>query len=218
MAHDQNQFASDVRVGIIAFVGVLFLILGIAFAGGDKGLLLRKTSTVKARLSDVGGLKKGGSVTMGGMVVGKVTDITFVNDTQATAEEKNQIEVTMEVRSDMRHRIFSNSVPAVRTQGMLGDRYVDIPPGSKDSPVLKEGQILTGAKTTDFDKTLGQAIAVLSETEKLLSAVNQQRGTVGQLLYDEKFYNHLLDITAELNDLIKDFKKNPRRYIKFSVF
>ena len=220
--YEQDQAWSNLRIGIITFTGLVFLVLGITFAGGDKGLLFKQTSTVKARLSDVGGLKKGGSVTMNGMVIGKVAGIAFTDgqDGKEAAPEsgKNQIEVTMEIRSDLRNRIKTDSVPAVRTQGMLGDRYIDIPPGTDEAGVLPEGKVLIGAAAGDFDKTLKQAMDVMGETQKLLSAINAQRGTAGKLLYDEQFYNHLLDITNELNELLKDFKKNPRRYIKFSLF
>ena len=78
--------------------------------------------------------------------------------------------------------------------------------------------MLLGVAASDFDKTLTEAIQVLRETDKMLSAVNRKEGTAGKLLYDEQFYNHLLEIASELDALIKDFKKNPRRYIKFSVF
>ena len=229
--NNQERVWSDFRVGLIALVSLVVLVAGIAFAGGDKGLLFKKTSTIRARLTDIGGLKKGSSVSMSGMIVGKVTGVSFVPSLSAPSEglipnaeaaiatsPVNQIEVTMEVRSDVRDRIKTDSVPAVRTQGMLGDRYIDLPPGSKEAEPLGEGKVLLGASSSDFDKTLTQALAVLSETEKLLSAVNRQKGTAGKLLYDEQFYNHLLDITTELDGLVKDFKKNPRRYIKFSVF
>ena len=216
--YDQKQGVSDFRVGIIAFTGLVFLILGIVFAGGDKGLIFKKTSTLKALLSDVGGLKRGGSVAMNGMIVGRVMDVSFSQDAQANGEEKNRIEVTMEVRSDMRERIRADSVPAVRTQGMLGDRYIDIPPGTEAAGPLAEGQVLIGASATDFDKTLNQAISVLSETQKILSAVNAQRGTIGQLVYDQEFYHRLNGIAKELRDLLQDFKKNPKRYIDLSVF
>jgi ABC-type transporter Mla subunit MlaD len=124
----------------------------------------------------------------------------------------------MEIRSDVRERIKTDSVPAIRTQGMLGDRYIDISMGTETAPSLPEGAPLVGEAATDFDKTLRQATEVLDETEKLLTAVNEQRGTAGQLVYDEKLYTSLTEITTELKDLIQDFKKNPRRYIKFSLF
>ena len=225
---EKTQVWSDFRVGIITFIGLVFLVLGITFAGGDKGLLFKKTSVVKARLADVGGLKKGGSVTMNGMVIGKVTNIIFTDGhdgvavtaggSKAAGQEKNQIEVTMEIRSDLRSRLKMDSVPQVRTQGMLGDRYIDLPSGSESAAVLPEGRVLVGAGAGDFDKTLIQAINVMSETQKMLKAINDEQGTAGKLVYDEKFYNNLTAITDQLDDLIKDFKKNPRRYIKFSIF
>lgn len=215
---DQKQAVSDFRVGVIVFAGLVFIILGIAFAGGDKGLLFKKTTILKARLTDVGGLKRGASVSMNGMVVGKVTETTFVQDVQANGNEKNHIEVTMELRSDVRERIHNDSIPAVRTQGMLGDRFIDIPPGTEESGVLPEGKVLIGASATDFDKTLHQAISLMSETEQILSAVNDQKGTIGQLVHDQAFYDRLLEIARDLRDLLEDFKKDPKRYIDLSVF
>ena len=177
---------SDVRVGLLTFAALLLLVLGITFAGGDKGLFLQKTSFLKAHLADVGGLKKGSSVTMGGMTIGRVTDIHFV------ANPEELIEVDFQVRSDIRGRIKADSICSVRTQGMLGDRYLDVSLGTKEASTLAEG-------------------AVLGETEKVLTAVNEKQGTVGQFFYDGEFYR-------ELTDLIKDFKKHPRKYIKFSLF
>jgi len=177
--NDPGKAWSDFRVGLITFAGLFFLILGVVFAGGDKGLLFRKTTVVKARLADVGGLKKGSSVSMGGMTLGRVTDIAFVD-----VEAQGRIEVTMEIRSDVRERIKIDSVPAIRTQGMLGDRYIDISMGSEGAAPLPEATPLAGDPASDFDKTLRQATEVMEETE----------------------------------DLLKDFKKNPRRYIKFSLF
>ena len=211
--YNQDKAWSDFRVGVVTFAGLFLLILGVVFAGGDKGLLFRKTSIVKARLGDVGGLKKGCSVTMGGMTIGRVTDIAF-----AKTEKGVEIEVMMQIRSDIRGRIKADSIPAVRTQGMLGDRYIDISMGSEAALALPEGASLLGDAASDFDKTLRHANDVLSETEKLLSAVNEQRGTVGRFVYDEQLYKGLTQITDELNELLKDFKKNPRRYIKFSLF
>lgn len=211
--YDQEKVWSDFRVGLITFAGLFLLIFGVVFAGGDKGLLFRSTSIVKARLADVGGLKRGSSVTMGGMTVGRVTHISFVD-----GEKGNQVEVAMEVRSDIRSRIKADSVPAIRTQGMLGDRYVDISMGSDGAEELPKASALVGGSAGDFDKTLRETTEVLNEAEKLLTAINDQRGTAGRFVYDEELYNTLTEITNELRDLIKDFKKHPRKYIKFSLF
>lgn len=187
-AYSQEKMWSDFRVGLITFAGLALLVLGVIFAGGDKGLLFQKTSIVKAHLLDVGGLKKGSSVTLLGMAVGRVTDIGFATSVNPG---ESVVEVVMEVRSDVRARIKKDSVPVVRTQGMLGDRYIDIFGGTAVSEPLPEGEALVGDAATDFDKTLREATEVLDKSDKVL---------------------------LTLNDLMQDFKKNPRRYFKFSVF
>lgn len=208
-----EQSATDFRVGLMAFTGLCLLILGITFAGGDKGLLFAPVSTVKARLADVGGLKKGSAVTIGGMPIGKVMGIYF-----SDSADLPKIEVVMNVRSDMRAIIRKDSLPVVKTQGMLGDRYLEISTGTEEAPVLGENEPLVGSAASDFDKTMNEANNALSETSKLLSAINQKEGTAGQFIYDRQVYENLAKMTDELNTLIQDFKKNPRKYVKFSVF
>lgn len=212
--HQQENMWSDLRVGIVIFVGMLLLFLGIVFAGGDKGLLFRKKAYLMAELSNVGGLKRGSSVTMNGMTIGQVTEIGF----SSSPQKNGSIEVTMQIRSDIRSRIKADSVPSVRTQGMLGDRYVDISAGGSEAPMLPEGKSLAGEGASDFDQTFREALRVLQETEKLLHAMNGQEGTMGKFFYDERFYDNLIRITDELNSFLQDFQKRPRKYIKFSIF
>ena len=209
---EKERIMSDFRVGIVTFISIILLVVGITFAGGDKGLLFQKTLTVKALLYDVGGLKRGSTVTMGGMNVGKVTKVSFVQE-----KESSLIEVTMEVRSDIGGRIKSDSVPSVRTQGMLGDRYIEISMGTPDSPPLPYGQALKGRESSDFDGTIREARNTLEETTKMLTAINTKQGTMGQLVYDTEFYKKLLNIMTAVNEVVDDFKKHPRKYVKLSI-
>ena len=138
---------SDLRVGAIVLIAILLIVFGVSFAGGDKGLLFQKRSVVKALLPNVGGLKSGSAVTMGGMNIGRVTHLQFA---EASAR---QVEVVMEVRQDVRSKIKTDSTPSVKTQGMLGDRYIDIAPGSETAQTLTDGGHLIGESATAFDDT-----------------------------------------------------------------
>ncbi len=208
---DQKKWA-DVRVGLIAFLALFFLIAGVTLAGGDKGLLFGKPYAMKALMKDVGGLKKGAGVTMGGMTIGKVSDIGFAQS------EEDLIEAVLLINAKHRNRVKEDSLPSVKTQGMLGDRYVEISMGSKDAATLAEGDPLVGAGASDFDAALRQTTTVLNETEKLLLAVNQKEGTLGKIFYDEKLYNTLTEVSDALKELLRDFKANPKRYVKLSLF
>lgn len=208
-----EQTAVDFRVGIISFTALCLLVLAITFAGGDKGLLFQRTLRIKAQMADVGGLKTGSSVTMGGMNIGKVEKIYF-----AGTNHDCPVEVWLQIQSSMRPHIKKDSIPAIRTQGMLGDRYIEIEKGTLEAEALDEGEFLKGNGASDFDNTLKNANSTLQETTKMISAINQQEGTIGRFMYDEAFYTNLNEITLELNEILKDFKKNPRRYVKFSLF
>ena len=213
MTYDQTQTQSDFRVGLLTFLALCILAAGITLAGGDKGLLFQKTTLVRARLCNIGGLKKGAAVTMGGMSIGKVQKLTF-----ASGAAPSCIELVLDVNQKMRPHIKADSMPAIKTQGMLGDRYIEISPGSPNAPPLAEDGFLAGKSAADFDETLHEANNTLSETTKMLGAINRQEGTVGQFLYNKEFYTRLTEIETELHELLKDFKKQPRKYIKFSVF
>lgn len=213
MSVSSKEAWSDFRVGLVTFTTLFVLIAGLVFAGGEKGILFKQTVSLKGYMPDVGGLKRGSAVTMGGMSIGQVNAIEF-----APVNNPEPVEITMEIRSDLRGWIKEDSIPSVRTQGMLGDRYVDLSLGSEKAAVLPEGGYLVGDSASNFDATLARATNVLSETEKMLRAVNKQKGTAGKFLYDEQFYSKLISLTEELNTLIKDVKENPRRYLKFSVF
>ena len=211
--NDASKISSDFRVGILTFTALCFLVLAILFAGGDKGLFFQKTASLEAWLLDIGGLKKGAAVTMGGMVIGKVTSMEFIR-----AEDRAFIKVMMKIRNDMRDQIKKDSVPSIKTQGMLGDRYIEISMAGPESPTLPENARLIGGAATDFDDALKEAKSTLSETTKLLTAINSKEGTIGKLFYDEAFHSQLSEITEEVSELVKDFKRDPRKYVKLSIF
>jgi len=54
--------------------------------------------------------------------------------------------------------------------------------------------------------------------ELILKRVEHGQGTLGKLSRDDKLYKELLQTTQNLNDLIRDIQKNPKRYLKLEVF
>lgn len=210
-AFGHEKMKSDFRVGLISFLAIGLLVAGITMTGGTKGLIFTETAIIKALMQDVGGLNKGSAVTMAGMNIGQVKDIIF-------PFSGHYVEVKMEIQADLRHRIKDDSVPSIRTQGMLGDRYIEISMGSENAKTLPERDALMGEHGSQFDETINRAEAVLTETEKLLGAINQQTGTVGQLFYNEELYHTLNSTIEELRELIIDFKANPKKYIDLDIF
>lgn len=66
--------------------------------------------------------------------------------------------------------------------------------------------------------TITNVNVVLSKVSDITNKINSGEGSLGLLVNDKKLYNNLEKSSAELEQLIKDMKLNPHRYLNFSVF
>jgi phospholipid/cholesterol/gamma-HCH transport system substrate-binding protein len=66
--------------------------------------------------------------------------------------------------------------------------------------------------------TVSNANRSITEINKALVALNKAQGTAGKLIYNDSIYNNLNKVLADLDNVLLDFKANPRRYIGVSVF
>jgi phospholipid/cholesterol/gamma-HCH transport system substrate-binding protein len=117
--------------------------------------------------------------------------------------------VWLAISARVQDQIRQDSRARVRTQGLLGDRLIDIEPGSPDSPVLVQGDTLGAAPALSYEELLGQgADAVQSLTTlsndltETLGRVAAGEGSLGRLLVDDDLYGGLVLLNENLNALI----------------
>jgi len=122
----------DLWVGIFAVIGIgamLFLSLKVAnlasFSSGD-------TYQISAKFENIGGLKIRGAVKSAGVVVGRVSDIRFDNES---------FDAVVSMNIDSRYQFPKDSSAKILTSGLLGDQYIGITAGG-DSANLKNGDTL----------------------------------------------------------------------------
>ena len=70
----------------------------------------------------------------------------------------------------------------------------------------------------DFKKIIDKADEAVGNFNEMSKKINAGEGTLGQLLNDKRMYDNLEAATKELEQLLRDIKLNPKRYIHFSVF
>jgi len=122
----------DLWVGIFAVVGIgaiLFLSLKVAnlasFSSSD-------TYQINAKFENIGGLKIRAPVKSAGVVVGRVGDIRFDNES---------FEAVVALNLDSRFKFPRDSSAKILTSGLLGEQYIGITAGG-DSAFLKAGDTL----------------------------------------------------------------------------
>lgn len=116
------------RINLELGVG-LFLIAGIgclawiAVKLGDVGLLPDRTYPLNARFVSISGLKDGATVELAGVRIGRVSNIDLDNE---------DYEAIVEMTIDEGVRLQEDTIASIRTQGIIGDRFIKLSPGGSD--------------------------------------------------------------------------------------
>ena len=65
---------------------------------------------------------------------------------------------------------------------------------------------------------INNAEATAAELQQITQRINNGEGTLGALMNNDKLYNNLENTSAQLNKLLIDVQKNPKRYVSFPIF
>ena len=69
-----------------------------------------------------------------------------------------------------------------------------------------------------FDRMTARLESAAESLELVMKRLEHGQGTLGRLSRDDKLYKELLQTTQNLNDLVRDIRKNPKRYVKIELF
>ncbi|HSO73944.1 MAG TPA: MlaD family protein [Blastocatellia bacterium] len=197
---------SELRVGLLAVGAITVLIVFILSVSGDISLFTRKL-TYKTRFAAADGLKNGDEVRLGGKLVGKVEKVEF-GAIPASKDDKT-IVVTMTIDAgEVQDRIRTDSQAVLAQQGFLGDRVVDVSPGTSNAEVVPDGGEIASADQASLSQVFSGASDILvqfntvgKQLQELMDNINQGRGTVGKLLHDDALYTNLNRTVVEFQQV-----------------
>ena len=152
----------EVKVGILILTA-LGLLVGFILVMG--GINFQPTYPIFAEFDNPGGLQSGAPVKIAGVKVGKLGAIEFRGGEQSAAGTRVPL-VRIELRVETRYQksIHDNALFYVTTQGVLGEQFLAIEPGSVDRPVLPEGAIVRGLDPPRLDMLLAESYELLHST------------------------------------------------------
>jgi phospholipid/cholesterol/gamma-HCH transport system substrate-binding protein len=70
----------------------------------------------------------------------------------------------------------------------------------------------------EFNRIVQNADETLLNLNEISNKLNNGDGSLGKLLNDEQMYQNIENATKEMEELVRDIKLNPKRYVHFSVF
>jgi len=157
---ERREIALKFRVGVFVLVA-LAAFLGLVYALGARARLFEAHYTIHADFTEVGGLVEGATVRLAGVQIGRVTGVHL------PGEPGGKVRVDLTIARRYADRIRKNSIARIETQGLLGDRIVEITVGNATAPPVAPGEVLAARDPADF----GRVIAAGAETAKDVGAL-----------------------------------------------
>ncbi len=203
------------RLGLFVVATLLILAVGVFLIGSNESLFQR-TFPVKAAFHNVAGLNEGADVRVGGIHKGTVKRIDLPHNSDGS------VTVSMELASATRDVVKQDSVASIQSEGLVGDKFVEISFGSPGAQRLKDGDAIKSKPPVDISDIITktdqimdmakEAVQNVSATADNLDAVsskiNQGEGTVGALVNDKTVYQQATAGTAAFRDDMEALKHN----------
>lgn len=126
------------RINIETIVGI-FLVLGLVALAylsvklGGVSLFGTDQYRVTAQFGNISGLTKDATVEIAGVIVGKVSNVSLNGDDY-------QAKVEMLINPDV--KLQEDTIASIRTQGIIGDKYVKLSPGASEDLIKDGGEII----------------------------------------------------------------------------
>ncbi len=188
---------SQVKVGLLVLVALTILVVMIMSLEEGMGLLVRQ-SKFRAVVPHTQSLKVGAPVRMNGVDIGNVRHI-------AIAEDMPRVEITFSVKRNVAAHIREDATISIRPMGLLGDKFLEILPGTPSKPSLAPGSVLVGQAEADLGGFASDASATIEnvnnaikEIQRILVNISQGEGTASKLITDPSLYDRSQRVMEKL--------------------
>jgi phospholipid/cholesterol/gamma-HCH transport system substrate-binding protein len=180
------QDSRNLRLGIFVIVGTTLLITAL-YIIGSKQNLFGSTFKISAQFNDVNGLMKGNNVRFAGINVGTVESVNIITDTS--------VNVIMIIENNAQQYIKKNALASVGTDGLMGNKLVNINSVNAESPIIEENDVLQSLKPVEMDQMV-RTLDVTNENIKVISS--NLRNITDKINSKNSLWNLLMDtIVAE---------------------
>jgi len=161
---DGRSYALQLRIGAFILVAIA-VFLSIVYLLGARARYFESKYDLVAEFTEVGGLIEGATVRLAGVQIGRVTSVIL------PPQPGGKVRVTMTVARRFQDRIRANSEARISTQGLLGDKIVEITMGLPDAPPLRPGQALASQDPQEMGRMFAEGASTLKSINELVSTL-----------------------------------------------
>ena len=162
---DGRSYGLQLRIGAFILVA-LGVFLAIVYLLGARARYFESKYDLVAEFTEVGGLIEGATVRLAGVQIGRVTSVIL------PPQPGGKVRVTMTVARRFQDRIRRNSEARLSTQGLLGDKIVEITMGLPDATPLGPSQALASQDPQEMSRMFAEGAGTLKSINELVSTLH----------------------------------------------
>jgi phospholipid/cholesterol/gamma-HCH transport system substrate-binding protein len=158
----------NTKLGGLVIAGILFLVFTLYMIGKNQNMF-GASITLTAMVDNVNGLVPGNNVRFKGLDVGTVKSIEMAND--------SSINVQMYVRKRMVPYIKKNALTAIGTDGLMGNKIIQIIPQPGEAENVEEGDVIFSTipvSTDDMMQRMGSSSEFVEKTTENLYEITEK--------------------------------------------
>ena len=173
MNGEGHERGRTLRVGIFVLIG-LAAFLGMIYALGARARLFEPRFTVSAEFTEVGGLVEGATVRLAGVQIGRVSGVRL------PSQPGGKVRVDMTIAKQFGDRVRKDSVARIETQGLLGDKIIEITVGTTGAPPVRAGDVIASRDPFDLNRVMGESAQVVKSIGTLADSLRETAQTLNQ--------------------------------------
>ncbi len=165
---------NNLRLGIFISIATILIVIALYFIGSKRNIF-SNTIKISSQFFNVNGLRQGNNVRYAGIDIGTVHKIVIEND--------SSVSVYMVIEKGNSEFIKKNSIASVGTDGLMGNKLVNINPGQGESQRVEEGDIIPSLRPVESDemirtlnKTNENLEGITGDLKKFTSKINKDKG------------------------------------------
>lgn len=179
----------ETKVGILFIIAVIMVVLFAYFLGALNPF--SNTHEISVAYNFAGGIEVGSPVRVMGIKVGKVKSIHFEPELKMPNGEEVKLRLQISVDKEAWKTVKKDSRFFINLAGVIGEKFLEITPGTLAAKPLTPGQIVRGEDPPRIDQLISQSYGLAG---KILDMVEKNEGSV-------------VETIDTLNKLVLNFNK-----------
>ncbi len=199
-----TEATREVKVGLFVFIAFVLLAVVVFSISDFYATQAQYTYPLRVRFAFVNGIDAGAPVRVSGVQVGEVRAVRVYRD---EASQRLQVELSVRISKDA--PLEDDSTAYINTLGFLGEKYLEIAPGTPGARLLTAGEILVGKDSIPTEKLVESSYKTVEQLQRVVASVQTiledeatRESLKGTLVHSHDAMAQLKEFLIQANDVM----------------